>query len=137
MKNLTTNLMITMAALAALAGTAAAQTYKAQLPTAFRAGSAMMEPGSYEFTVLNGSQIQVRNAQTRNTVLLLTIPGHDAPMAWQKIGTPMLSLTCAGRTCSLTRLWNARGISTYEFPAVKLPAGERVAMVTLPMTRTD
>ena len=141
MKTLTTNLMIAVAALAAAAGSASAQTYKAEIPMGFRAGKTVMAPGSYVIRVLTGvngvAHIAVENRATATTALLLPIPGSDAPKAWRKEGSPKISFACADRTCSLARLWNGRDLVTYEFATPKLPAAERAAIVTFTMAKTD
>src|SRR5580700_2722631 len=55
MKNFTMQLTIAAAALVAVAGSASAQTYKAEIPMAFHAGSNAMAAGSYEVVVRNTS----------------------------------------------------------------------------------
>ena len=141
MKSLTTNLLIAAAALAAAAGSAAAQTYTAEMPMAFRVGKTVMEPGSYEFKVLarqTGAVIvSVHNRESDATVSLIPFNGSDAPKAWREKAAPIISLKCAARTCTLDRMWNASDNFTYQFRAEKLPEGERVALLTVTMTRTD
>jgi len=126
MKNMMTHLTIVAAALAAAAGSAAAQTYKATIPVAFRAGGTAMAAGTYEFRVDHSTgiaRVQIRNTATEESILLVPSPGSDAPKAWLKAGAPMVSLAC-GRTCSLNQLWTARQVTTIRFPAPKLPKAE-------------
>ena len=54
MKSSTIRTMIAAAALAVAAGTASAQTYKAEIPVSFRAADKLMLPGSYEVKVNRG-----------------------------------------------------------------------------------
>ena len=73
MKSLTTNCMIAVAALAAAAGSASAQVLKAEIPFTFRAGKALMPPGSYELNLgaaPSRTFFILRNAQTKASVML-------------------------------------------------------------------
>jgi len=139
MKNLTMRWMIVAAALAAAAGSAAAQTYTAEIPMSFRAGEKTMSAGSYEFRVsytTGQARVQLRNTATSDSVLLLPMAGHDAPVGWRKIGNPMVSFAC-GRTCALKELWTARDVTTIKFPALKLPKTETAHEVTFSLVKTD
>ena len=141
MKSWTNSLMIAAAALTVAAGSAAAQTYKAEIPIAFRAGETVMAPGSYNFKVTRGLSgnvyIALSAADRSSAVLLVPIPGSDAPKAWRKAGAPKISLSCVGKACSLDRLWDAQDLPTYQFRSPKLPAAERLAVVTFSLTRTE
>ncbi len=53
MKKLTTKLMIAAAALVVAAGAASAQTMKAEIPFAFRAGDKVMAAGTYRVETLS------------------------------------------------------------------------------------
>jgi len=126
MKKIMTHLTIVAAALAAAAGSAAAQTYKADIPVAFRAGDKVMAPGKYEISVNNSginTLVRLRNTVTSDSAVLLPFGGHDAPKAWRKAGTPMVGLSC-GRTCTMKELYTARDITSLQFAAPKLPKAE-------------
>jgi len=143
MKTLTTHCLFAVAALVAAAGSASAQNYKAEIPMAFRAGNKVMEPGSYDLKVVSQytghDYILIYNRTTASTAMLLPISGPDAPKAWTKAGNPLISFTCAGHACTLSRFWDGRDSATYEFPAHKLPKAEvdRVAIVTVAVTKAD
>jgi hypothetical protein len=143
MKTLMTNTMIAVAALAVAAGNAGAQTYKAQIPMAFRALDAAMAPGSYEFSLINGTGgkavLVIRNVSSHDAVTLVPFPGSDAPKAWRAEGHPLISFACYGRTCAIRGMWDGRGQSTLQFPVRKLPAAEaeRASVVTFSLARTD
>ena len=143
MKTLTMRSMIAVAALAVAAGSASAQTYKAEIPMSFSAGNTQMAPGSYDFRVVTGSSghafIVVHKADGSATAMLLPIVGLDAPKAWQKEGKPKIGFNCLGRTCTLAQLWNGRDVSVYAFPARKLPPSEaaRLEVVTVGLTKAD
>ena len=143
MKNLTMRLMIAAAALAAVAVSASAQTYKADVPMAFRAGTTVLEPGSYDFSFIMGESghpiVAVRNVETHVNILVRPIFGSDAPKAWRKAGNPMLAFECTNRTCSLSKLWTAQDIATYEFHVSKVPAAEtaEIHVVSLALTKAD
>lgn len=144
MKNFTMQLTIAAAALAAVAGSASAQTYKAEIPVAFHAGSKAMAAGYYDFVVTTSAAghrtVAVRNNISKDAALLLPIAGSDAPKAWQENGNPKIALECLAGACTLRRLWDGgRDNPTYDFPAHKLaPADkERLAVLTVGLTKAD
>ena len=143
MKNFTMRAMFAVAAVAVAAGSASAQTYKAEIPMAFHAGNKAMSAGSYDVRVLLGatghSFIAVQNVNTKAAAVLLPIPGPDAPKAWVADGNPRLSFECVDGACSLRKLWNGYDAAVYELPARKLrPAEvERIAVVTVGLTKAD
>lgn len=144
MKNLTMRMLFAVATLAAAAVGASAQTYKADIPMAFRAGGKLLTPGTYDFVVSLGPSGQhtviVRNHHAvKQAAMLATVPGSDAPKAWRNAGTPKIGFECASQSCSLTRLYNGRDVSAYQFPAPKVaPADkERIASITLSLTPSE
>jgi hypothetical protein len=142
MKTLTMNTMIAVAALTVAAGSAAAQSYKAEIPMSFRAQGAVMAPGAYEFHVVSTSGqtlVSMRSVANKSGMTLLSFPGSDVPKAWQAAGRAVVSFVCYGRTCSLRSLWDGRGASTIELPVRKLPAAEaeRASIVTLSLAKAD
>ena len=132
MKNSMTRWMIAAAALAVAAGTASAQSYKADIELTFRAGHTLMNPGSYEVSLLPGSNNSIllfKNLDTKESVMLLPSLGGDAPKEWRAKGKPIIAFQCAdeGR-CVLTGMWDGTTQYQYRFPT---PAarGEHVAEV--------
>jgi hypothetical protein len=140
MKNLTMRMMIAAAALAVAAGSASAQTYKAEIPMPFRVADKVMAPGSYRFVVGNSSGhaiVSVRSLDTDSAALVVSAPGSDAPKAWLQAGTPKVSFDCLGSTCTLRQLWNGRDSFTYAFPSAERPTidAQRVTVVTLALIK--
>jgi len=143
MKSFTTRMMIAVAALAVAAGTASAQTYKAEIPMAFHAGNKAMTAGSYDLRMVRGISghpfVAVQNVNTKATAVLLPVLGPDAPKAWVEAGNPRITFECVDGSCSLRKLWNGRDAAVYQLPARKLrPAEvERIAVVTVGLTKAD
>ena len=143
MNNLTMRLTIAVATLVAAAVSASAQTYKADVPMTFNAGGKNMPAGRYEFVVTNGAGGQrtviVRDEAAKQSALLMTIPGSDAPKAWREEGAPKIAFQCAGNNCSLAKLYNGQDTSAYQFPTRKLAPAEkeRMAFITLSLERTE
>jgi hypothetical protein len=142
MKSSTMRLMIAAAALVVAAGTASAQTYKAEIPMAFRAAGKLMTPGSYEIRVSRNSATElvfVRNTDTHGGVILQAQVKADPPKEWLQAGNPKLAFACTGNACTLTRMWDGSDSYAYGFPTPKAPAGDLVAQrlefVTLSMIK--
>ncbi|HTX39601.1 MAG TPA: hypothetical protein VME43_31495 [Bryobacteraceae bacterium] len=142
MKTLTMRSMIVVAALAVAAGSASAQTYRAEIPMAFRAGNKVMEAGAYDFIVKlqGGGQeiLLVSSLATNRMALLMPTQGDDAPNAWKKAGAAVVTFECLGRVCTLRQLWDGNKPYTYAFPSHKLPASEaNRSVVNVPLTKGD
>ncbi len=143
MKNLTMHSLFVVAALAAAAVSASAQTYKADIPMAFKAAGKQLAPGTYDLRLaMNGGSQRVVTIENRaHGIVALLVPGagSDVPRAWFKDRTPKITFECLGSACSLSGLWNGSDIQAYEFPVHK-PSGaatERMAVVTLGLTKAD
>jgi hypothetical protein len=143
MKTLTMTSMLAVAALTVAAGSAAAQTYKAEIPMSFRALNTVMAPGSYQFSVVSNTTgkptLVIRNLASHASAMVMSYSGSDAPKAWRASGHPVVSFACSGKTCSLSALWDGDSVSTLKFPVAKLPAAEaeRASVVTFSLARTD
>lgn len=142
MKSSTMRLMIATAALAAVAGCASAQTYKAEIPVSFRAANTLMLPGSYEVRVAPGysgiPQVFVRNLDDRKQVVMIAGNGGDVPKAWQSAGKPVFAFECVDGRCVLRNMWNGSDSSTYRFPGSITPHGEsKVAEVIVSLHHAD
>ncbi|MDR3702392.1 MAG: hypothetical protein P4L56_22280 [Candidatus Sulfopaludibacter sp.] len=142
MKSLTMRTMIAAAALVVAAGTASAQTYKAEIPMAFRAAGKLMTPGSYEIRVSRNSATEllyVHNTGANNGVILVAQVKTDPPKEWRDARNPKLAFACIGGACTLSRMWNGSDSFAYSFPSPKAPAGDLVAqrleLVTLSMIK--
>jgi len=129
MKSSLMRIVIAAAALAATAGVAAAQTYKAEIPLAFRAGDKLMRPGAYDVKVslsaTGAAHVTVKNTEDHTTVLLMPSYGKDAPKRWVEAGKPVFSFECADGNCVLRTLWTGSGIETYRFPGSITPRSDK------------
>jgi hypothetical protein len=128
------SLMLAAAACAIAAGNAAAQTYRAEVPFTFRAGSATMAPGAYDISfvgVTSGKLMVLRNAGTRQSVLLQTagITGER-----NGGGVPKLRFECGSR-CALESMWVGGWEGAYKLPVPRLGPHETAHITTIELTR--
>ena len=137
MKTSTMKWMIAVAALTVAAGSASAQTYKAEIPMSFRVGDKLMAPGSYQISMAGGVSRQVICFQNLASwdagVVVPTVKG-DAPTAGRQAGKPRVSFECLGNACRLSGMWNGRDRSAYVFPASKPRARDLEAPETTVVT---
>jgi len=115
--------MIAVAALAAAAGSASAEELKADIPFTFRAGKALMQPGTYELKMAvsdTRSFFLLRNTDTNTSVLVANFNQGDVPKDWQAKGKPIIAFECYGQECVLRDLWSGRNGSAYHFNGPKL-----------------
>jgi hypothetical protein len=141
MKRLTMNLMIAAAALAAVAGSASAQTLNAEIPFAFRAGNKLMAPGSYRVTVKRGSgstMFHFQAADTGRGIMLAEHTAGDPPKAWRNTGA-RLAFECDASRCALREVWTGTGDRVYHFEGPRLGRDDdkRVVEVRLGAVKTD
>jgi hypothetical protein len=126
---------IAAAALVVVAGSASAQTYKADIQLTFRAGHTLMTPGSYQVSVVSGMSniLQFHNLDTNRSVVLIPVLGEDAPKAWVAKGKPVIAFLCGGAgPCVLAGMWNGVAQFQYKFPA-RAARGEQLAEVLVPL----
>jgi hypothetical protein len=131
--------MIGAAAMVAAAGAASAQTtLKAEIPFAFRAGKAMMAPGSYDVSLARNSTgnfyFLLRNADSGQAAMLALFTTEDAPKAWRASETPRLGFECAGERCILRQAWTGEDLTAYRFPSPKLGGEEPMRTAEIPLT---
>jgi hypothetical protein len=140
MKHLTINsiLVATVAVLAA--GSASAQTLKADIPFTFRAAGAVMTPGTYE--IVNASStakfVRLRNTETRNSVLAVYRPTDPAKQL-QAHGTPAIQFECSGGECALSQIWTGTESPAYGFrlPKFGSDGDRRTAVIPLTSVKAD
>ena len=143
MKNFALRSVIAVAALAAAAVCASAQTYKAEIPIAFTAGSAKMAPGTYEFRVTNASggtpTVSVQNSVTKRVAMVIPYTGADVPAARVEQGTPYLSFKCLDGNCALSKLYSGVSAQAYGFSGLRAKAAEkeRLAVLEIGLTKAD
>jgi hypothetical protein len=140
MKRLTMNSMLAAAALVLAAGSASAQTLKADVPFTFQAAGVVMTPGTYE--IRNGSQtakfVVLRNTDTRNSVLMV-YSSEDVSKELKSRGTPSLAFECSGGRCAIREMWTGSETASYRFkgPKVASDGDSRIAMIPLTIVRAD
>jgi hypothetical protein len=126
---------IAAALLTAAVTVASAQTYKAEIPVAFRAGATQMLPGAYEITTLRsygGTQVfGIKNLDHKTSVLVTAPWATDVLKTWKAAGKPVLAFECLQGNCSLSHLWNGSDAEMYGFPAPKMANGEAHASVVV------
>jgi hypothetical protein len=132
--------MIAAAALAAVAGSAAAQTYKAEIPFAVRVGNKVMQPGAYIISTHKNdasAAFTLYNADTKMYQGLVATRNGHVSKAWQA-GVPVLVFECVSGECGLRELWDGTGGSAFQFPRSRRSVGEaRIAMVALTPVKAD
>ncbi len=138
----TMKMMIAAAALVVAAGSASAQSFKAEVPVAFKVGNKTMAPGSYDVRMSvtgAGARIVVRNRNENTAVMLSPSVKGDAPKEWQVAGDPKLAFGCSDGTCTLRSIWNGSDSFAYKLPAPKAGARDlasiRTEIVTLSMIK--
>ena len=117
MKKLTTKLMIATAALVAAAGSASAQTLRADIPFEFRAGDRVMEPGTYSVGIsrMGGSPVfQLSNVHSTGSAVLLPRAPVDPQKGWTE-GKGKLAFACISGSCALAEIWTGSGSHAYTF----------------------
>jgi hypothetical protein len=141
MKSTMTRWMIAAAALAAVAGSAAAQTtYKAEIPLAFHLGDKLMQPGEYQIVMhpnMASASFTLYNVDRNTADGLVAIRSGHVDKAWQQ-GIPVLVFECAERDCRLRQLWNGSDGGSYLFPRPRGRSGEfRIAVIPLTPVKAD
>src|SRR5256885_1219805 len=99
MKRLTIHSMFAAAVLVAAAGSASAQMLKAEIPFAFRAGTALVQPGTYDVVSqvsLGSTMFRLHNRDTNQSIVLFRNGTRDVVKAWAAAGHPTLAFRCAG-----------------------------------------
>jgi len=135
MTNLTKNLMLAMAACTIAAGTAAAQTYTAQIPFTFRAGKTVMAPGTYQIRLggLTSTRSVSLYSQDLRKGAILVPTGTTGEH--KDLGAFKVRFACAGKDCALASIWVGGWEGAYMFPKAKLGSAETARVVEVDVTR--
>ncbi|HXA51242.1 MAG TPA: hypothetical protein VNV86_13090 [Candidatus Acidoferrum sp.] len=137
MKLNTHTLTIAAVAMLAAAGTASAETLKAEIPFSFQAAGTRMLPGAYSVKINSagsGSIVQIRNDDEGRSVM--TLP-RSVNTAWTATrASVVLSFACTGGNCELSSLRNDNG-TVYSFTTSKKTPETRIATVVLRQDRTE
>ena len=135
MKQLTINLMAA-AAVALAAGSASAQSLKADIPFTFHASGAVMTPGTYNVLRSGGSKyVILRNVDTKQSVIAvydMTDPSKELKAR----GKPGIQFECSGARCSLREIWTASGSPAYGFRVPKSDSDGDRHMAFIPLSAT-
>jgi hypothetical protein len=132
----TMKMMIAAAALVVAAGSASAQTFKAEVPVTFRVGNKAMAPGIYDVRLTKGTagQILVVHNQSDNSAVVLVGAVGDSTKASRDA---TVTFECTDGSCSLRKLSDGSG-ATCLFPAQRTPGtitAHRTDFVTLSMIK--
>ena len=136
MKTTTMRTLIAAAALVVAAGSASAQSYKAEVPVAFQVGSKAMPAGSYHVRLTNSAagQVVVYNRATKTSAVLVSAIRADVSKSWLASGSPIITLECTDGVCRLGKLWTGSDTFAYQFSTPKAPTGDLVAHRTTVVT---
>jgi len=141
MKRLMIHSMFAAATLVALAGSASAQSLKAEIPFAFRAGAVLMQPGNYDVSARQGASSMMfvlHNRDTGQSVMLFRNGTRDASKARIAAGRPTLAFRCVGTNCSLSELWiGERESSVFTTPKGASGDPVRAAEIRLTAAKAD
>lgn len=128
MTNFTTRMMIAAATLVVAAGSASAQTLKAEIPFTFRADGVVMAAGTYQVktTTLQGGHpmFQISSIDGGRSVLLIGAAPRDPKKEWASAGKPVLSFECGAGRCALAEVWTGSERASYTVPRPKLGRDE-------------
>ena len=140
MKHLTMNSIGAAAALVLAAGSASAQSLKAEVPFTFHVAGAVMTPGTYEVVNRSGAAkfVVLRNTDTRNAVLAM-YRSTDPAKELKARGTPALQFECSGTECALRQIWTGTESPAYGFSVPKFGSDgdRRIAVIPLTSVRAD
>jgi len=136
----TTKMMMATAAFLAVAATGSAQSLKAEIPFAFEAGKARMQPGSYQVRVNRNSggapTVQIFNYDDHNSVLVLPRTVDQPSRTAASSSNAVLTFECTDGHCALARIWDG-STSVYAFPTPKPGSTTHIATVMLRSERGD
>jgi hypothetical protein len=137
MKRTAWNMMIAALAVTAAVATASAQGLKAEIPFAFQAAGARMQPGTYWVTFntrSGGTSIQMSNLDTHKSILAMTRVS-SAPSSYDE-SKPVLTFACVDTQCVLSSLRDDRS-TVYGMNTGKNPERARIATVVLKSDRAE
>jgi hypothetical protein len=138
MKSMTTNLMITAAALVIATGVASAQQYRADIPFAFRAGSQTLAPGTYEVHVKDAEHYMtvLTSRDTRRSVILVPVARADGPKG-AAAGIPVLTFACGSSRCSLTQIWTGTAYPALMFAQPRPSKDEQISATEIRLVKVN
>ena len=134
MTRYTKSLMLAAAACAIAAGNAAAQTYHAEIPFTFRAGSTTLAPGGYDISfkgVTSAQFVTLRSTETKKAIMLQTV-GMTGEQKGER--APALRFKCGSR-CALQSMWVGGWQGAYKLHTPSLGPNETARVMTIDLTR--
>ena len=137
MKTTRMNLMIATAFLALATGVASAQALQAEIPFAFRVGSKVMAPGTYQVKLANSSQyvVVLSNYQSKDAAIVVASGQSDPSKDWKASGAPMLTFECGISRCELSRLWTGAAAPALNFPHRGIGRDERASVTEIRLVK--
>jgi hypothetical protein len=138
MTNFTKTLMLAAAACTIAAGSAAAQTYQAEIPFTFRAGNSTLAPGRYAITVSHmtvGKFLMVRAMDTRKSILLQLNGATGERRGESGAMDARLRFECGASRCALKSMWVGGYQGSYTFPTPALGRNETARIETVELAR--
>ena len=140
MKQLTLKSMLAAAVVVLTAGSASAQTLKADIPFTFHAAGATMPAGTYEVRTsgsITSQYVILRNTDSHRSVLA-TYALANPPGDWRTRDQAMLRFQCNGGYCAMSEAWTGAGSSVLRFNAPKLghDGDTRIAEIRMTMMST-
>lgn len=140
MTNFTKSMMVAVAALA-VAGTASAQTLRADIPYAFRVGEKLMQPGVYEISALmkNVPVYRFMNINLRDSAVAPANVAHDPARAWKADSKPRVAFECGASECSVSEVWDGQpGSYAHRFPSARSRSeSTRIAVIVAEPVRGE
>jgi hypothetical protein len=134
MNGLRNTLKLAAVTLTVAAGCSWAEGLKAEIPFAFKAGNAVMQPGTYRILEKgNGARyIQLVNGETRHSVLLVPANLADPPKDWRGTEQPKLAFLCGDGRCSLQQVWYGEGPAyRFHMPAFGKDTKTQIAVIVM------
>jgi hypothetical protein len=136
MQSMTTKLMITAASLAIAGGVASAQTLRAEIPFAFRAGDKVMAPGTYYVKASDTRQyVVLANYETKDAAVVMAGTRSTPSKNWVAAGQARMAFQCGLDRCELSRIWTGPGEDALTFRGHGSGAPERASITEVRMTR--
>lgn len=138
---MTTTTMRTLLAAAALAvaTTASAQTFKAEVPMAFQIAGKTLAAGTYTIRMQNngtGEMVTLYDKVSHSSAVLMAGVTVDAPRAWRDAGDAKIAFEYRDGKYLLRTLWTGEGLSAHQFPVPQShTVTARTELVTLAMVK--
>jgi len=129
----TKSLMLAAVVCAIAAGNAAAQTYHAEIPFTFRAGTTTLAPGGYDISfkgMTSGRYITLRSTESKQAVMVQTT-GMTGEQKGESV--PKLRFECGSR-CTLASMWVGGWQGAYKLHTPRLGPNETARVLTIELT---